>query len=115
MERNGASHRITRKRPAQTDLSAGGMRPMNPWFPSGDEGDSYTHDRALSLSVSRHPSGGYNAEVSNHSWDPEDPDRFKAGPFRTPLRAQVAAEALGERTTNSEKPSPEGHRRSRYS
>lgn len=101
MERKGASYRITRSRSQQTDLQAGGMRPMHPWTATSNAGaHSFTNDTdaALALSVGRHPSGGYTAEASNYGWDKHDPEEFRAGPFRTPLRAQVAAESLGERT-----------------
>jgi len=103
MERKGAAFRITQTRPQQTDLQSGGMRPMNPWFAVNDGArHSYTEDEALSLSVDRHPSGGYKASVSNSAWNPRDPDDFEAGPFKTPLRAQVAAESLGERTRDGD-------------
>lgn len=112
MERNGASHRITSTRSQQAD-PVRGMRPMNQWSKSGDE--LYTHDTdaAMALSVSRHPSGGYNADVANYGWDKQDPDEFRAGPFRTPLRAQVAAESLGERTLGSVR-DIDSYRKSRY-
>lgn len=116
MERHGARHRIQETRPAQEETPGGGTRTLYPWTSSGQsDTHSYTYDRALALSVGRHPSGGYTAEVSNSfGGHDEDPDRYTAGPFRTPFRAQVAAEALGERTTNSDLPSPEGYRKSRY-
>ena len=116
MERNGASHRITTSRAQQVDPPARGLRTIHPWTDTSNEGThSYTHDTdaALALSVSRHPSGGYTAEASNYGWDKSDPDEFQAGPFRTPLRAQVAAESLGERTLGHTA-EIDRYRRSRY-
>jgi hypothetical protein len=99
MERNGAAHRILGTKPQQVEQPTRGMRPANQWNRSGPD-ESYSHEDSLALSVSRHPSGGHVAEVANYSWDPQDPDVFRAGPFRTPNRARVAAESLGNRTTS---------------
>ena len=109
MERNGASHRITQHLPVEAPPQGRTMRPANQWTNGGDR--LFSNEDALALSVSRHPSGGYKADVSNTSWDPEAPDTYTAGPFRTPLRAQVAAESLGQRTTDASRPSPQSYRR----
>jgi hypothetical protein len=98
MERKGAAYHITQTRPQQAAAQSGGTRPVNKWNTTSNEGThSYTEDEALALSVGRHPSG-YTANVSNYSWNPLDPEEYQAGPFKTPLRAQIAAESLGERT-----------------
>jgi len=102
MERKGAAYRITQSK-TQEDVpaQARGLRTLHPWTSTGDESFAHDNDAALALSVGRHPAGGYQAEVANYGWDKNDPDEFQAGPFRTPLRAQVAAESLGERTLRS--------------
>jgi len=115
MERKGAAYRITStKKQEDVQPQARGLRTIHPWTTTSNPGDhSYTNDNdaALALSVSHHPSGGFNAEAANYNWDQSDPDVFSAGPFRTPKRAQVAAEALGQRSLTG--PTPERYRKPR--
>lgn len=112
MERKGAAYHITQTHQSGTEPAS--RQNIYPWRPSNSIGTDIEADddeTRLAMSVSRHPAGGHESEVKRFdSWDPEDPSAtlYKAGPFRTQRRAQVAAEALGQRVIDNK---GDGYRR----
>ena len=115
MERKGAAYRITQSRPAGTEPAS--RQNIYPWNPSNSIGtdiEANDDETRLAMSVSRHPSGGHESEVTRfNSWDPEDPSahQYSAGPFRTQRRAQIAAESLGQRVVGDSDKADQYHRR----
>lgn len=103
MERKGAAYHISATRPGGGDAAP--RLTSYPWKQSGQTGASEVYDAEsrVSMSVAPNASGGHNASVLRYDdHDPESGsgDSYGAGPFRTPQRAQMAAEALGNRVVN---------------
>jgi len=79
-------------------------RPTNPAdIHSGPLGELTSHAMTPGMSLAAwEGSGGHLAEVSHDAafgsrYQGMESNRYVAGPFRTPLRAQVAAESLANR------------------
>lgn len=104
MERKGAAYRISATRPGGGDAAP--RLTSYPWSKSNEintSTEAYDDETRVSMSVSPDSHGGHMASVVREDdYDPESGrgDRYGAGPFRTPQRAQIAAEALGNRVVN---------------